>query len=826
MGENNLDRPVPEYFSTIAKEFVYGIRSLIRNPSFAIVSVLTLALGVAANTTIFSVVNAVLVRKPPVNDPDRVTVLLSRHFTEESADSPGEPASLPDLQFWRAQNQSFDEIATVRPAQDFTLSGFGSPENLAVSKVSTNFFHVVGVPASLGRTFVPREETPGENRVAIISDGLWRSHFGSDPAVLQKIVRLDSEPYTVIGVMPPKFKLGSFPADIWIPLPVDPVNPLPEQAQSRSFYAIARLAEHSTLERAQSEMSTIAQQLEKQVPADKGWGVRILSLQEFQIRDMNSRKPLLILMLAVGLVLIISCANVAGLLLARAAAREQEFSMRTALGARRRRLIRQLLVELLPLALLGSGSGLALGAAGVSVLRKAIAYNDQLAAIQLEVDWRVVVFTIAVSVLCVLLFGLVPTLQLSKSQAIAGNVRTITSGRRRRWKRRVLLTSQIALSLILSTGASLAILALLDEMQSPLGFNPNQVLVAGVTLPQKKYVTTEQQAAFYERVLEQLQSTPGVKSASVSEAIPAAAEAPSVEVRIEGQEQLSKTGGFQSRLYVVSQGYFATMEIPLIQGRLFASSDNSKAPPVVLVNSAFVKRFFPDENAIGHFVSIVEGASPPTWRQIIGTVGNVADSVGLQAVRPQIYENYSQAPAETMTIAVRAERESEQLPSLVRQTIWSLDPDLALKDVMSMSEVIDVKGGKAGDRLLAELLTTFALVAVILTTVGVYGVVLSAANQRTREIGVRIALGADKFHVACMILAEGGIAAGIGLALGCLVAFPLPSLFSNLFEGFHATAAPIILVVSLLLTGVTFAASVVPMRMATRVDPASVLRQD
>lgn len=692
--------------------------------------------------------------------------------------------------------------------------------------VSPGFFHLLGVPASLGRTLASGEDTPGRNRVAVISDSLWKTHFGSDPNVLQKTVRLNSEPFTVVGVMPPNFKLWTFPAQIWIPLVVDPKELVTTTQTSRSFYILGRLGADSTMLDARNEMSVIARRLEKEDSKDKGWGVTVLSLQEFQIRDMNSRTPLLILMLAVSLVLIIACSNVAGLLLARAGAREQEFAVRTALGARRLRLIRQLLVELLPIACLGSALGLLFSAAGIFVLRKAIAYNDFLAMIPLELDFRVLAFTVLISFFSLLLFGLAPALQLSRSSGLVGNDRTITSDKRRRWKRRVLLTGQVALSLVLSTGATLAIIAFLDELRTSPGFNSQHVLVARVSLPGKKYATPEQQLAFYRQALERVQSLPGVASASTARALPAAAEAPPVEVQIAGQPQLSKSGGLQARLYVASPDYFSTMEIPLIEGRVFSSSDNVAASPVALVNRAFARQFFPNGQVVGKSISVVEGLRPPVWHEVVGVVGNVMDSVGLQAARPQVYESDLQSPSETSAIVIRGRGETSQLVPLLRQAIWSIDPDLPLTDVMMMSEVMDVRGGAAGDRLLAELLSIFALVAVVLTSVGVYGVVLYGVNQRTREIGVRLALGANKLHVARLVFAEGAAAVGIGLVLGSVLAFPLPSLFSNLFEGFHAEAAPIVMLVSLLLVGVTFAACTIPVRKATRVDPVAVLRQE
>jgi predicted permease len=808
----------------------YGVRQLRRNPGFTAVAVITLGLGIAANTAIFSIVSSVLLRKPPVRNPDKVMMVLPVERAKGWGDNPEHLASAPDFLDWRNSSRTFDEMAAVEPWDDFTLTGHDEPEHVAGMRTSANFFHLLGVNPPLGRTFVDGEDEHGRDHVAILSDSLWQNHFASDPSVVGKTVKLNGESYTVVAVMPASFKLLDFPTQVWIPLAFDQKQLGPAGRQTRSFLVFGRVKAEATGDQAQAEMATISRHMEQSYPdADKGWEARLLSLQEFVIQDFYIRPALMMLMGAVGLVLLIACANIAGLLLARGAGRKHEIAVRSAMGAGRVRLVRQFLSENILTGLAGAGVGLLLAWWGIRVLHAALSYNEWVKSLDFGIDTRVLVFTVGLSLLTVLLSGLVPALQVSRSDLQA----TLKEGGRaggvgvaRDKARRVFVVAEVALALVLLTGAGLMIKSFLETIGVDPGFNPRGLLTANVSLPISKYGSPPQQAAFFQQVTEKLQSLPGAVSAATATNLPLAAGAGNIPFSIEGRPATPPKERPQAREYTISPDYLSTMEIPLTRGRAFTNFDNQNAPPVALVNEAFARRFFPKQDAVGQHISIeTEVGVPSPRREIVGVVGNVKDYFGQPSFNPQIYLPYVQAPSAEMTLAVRTKGDPATLSSAVRAAVWSVDKDQPLGNVMSMSELIDARGA-AGDRLMGELLGIFAALALILAAVGIYGIIAHGVTQRAHEMGIRMALGAGRAGVLRLVVGEGMRLAAIGLAIGFVVAYPLPHLFGAAFEGFSVHPTGIFVLAPALVGLAAFLASYIPARRATKVDPMVALRYE
>ena len=816
--------------STLLHDLRYGLRMLAKNPGFTAVAVITLGLGIATNTAMFSVVSGVLLRKPPVRDPDRVMMVLSVNRAKGWGNSPEHPASAPDFLDWRNDSYSFEEMAAIAPWDDFTLTGQDEPEHVAGMRVSANFFHLLGANPSLGRTFVAGEDEPGRSHVMILSYALWQSHFASDPSLVGKTVKLNGESYTVLAVMPAGFKLMPFLAQVWIPLAFDSKQLSPAGRQSRSFYVFGRLKPEATVEQAQAEMATTSQRMERSDPeADKGWEARLISLQEFLIQAFHIRPALMMLMGTVGLVLLIACANIAGLLLARGAGRKHEIAVRSAMGARRGRLVRQFLSENFLIAMAGAGVGLLLASWGIKILHAALSFNEWVKPLDFGIDTRVLIFTICLSLLTVLLFGLAPALQVSRSDlhaTLKEGGRSGGVGAARGKARRVFVVVEIALALVLLTGAGLMIKSFLETIGADPGFNPRELLRAEVSLPTSKYGSPSQQAAFFQQVTEKLRNLPGAVSAAAAVDLPLAAEAGGVPFIIEGQPGTPPQERPQARYYVVGPDYLQTMEIPLTRGRAFTDFDNQAAPPVALVNEAFARRFFPKEDAIGQHISLdtENGVSSP-WREIVGVVGNVKDWFGQPGFNPQLYVPYAQAPSAGMTLVVRTKGDPAALASAVRAAVWSVDKDQPLGNVMTMSQLIEARG-EAGDRLMGELLGIFAGLALILAAVGIYGIIAHGVTQRAHEIGIRIALGAERGSILRLVVGEGMRLAIFGLLIGLVFAYPLPRLFGTAFEGFSVHPSWIFVLAPSLVALAALLASYIPARRATKVDPMEALRYE
>ncbi len=818
--------------STLFQDLKFGIRMLAKNPGFTAVAVITLGLGIAANTAIFSAVSGVLLRKPPVRDPDRLVMVLSTDRAKGWGDNPEHPASAPDFLDWRRESHAFEEMAAVEPWGDFSLTGEGEPQRVGGARITANFFHLLRVNTPLGRTFAEGEDQPGRDHVAMISDGLWQTHFASDPTVVGKVIRLNGESYTVVGVLPASYKFLSpiFTAQVWVPLAFDSKQLGPAGRLSRSFYAVGRLKPEATVEQAQAEMTAISHRLEQTYPdADKGWDTTLLSLQEFQIQDFHIRPALLMLMGVVGLVLLIACANIAGLLLARGAGRAHEIAIRSAMGAGRGRLVRQFLSENVFIALAGAGVGLLLSWWGIQILHAALSFNEWVETLEFGIDAPVLIFTLGLSLLTVLVFGLAPALQVSRSDlhaTLKEGGRSGGVGAARGKARRVFVVVEVALALVLLTGAGLMIKSFLEEISANPGFNPRGLLTAEVSLPTAQYGSPSQQAAFFQQVTEKLQNLPGAVSATAAVSLPLTGEPGPVPFSVEGQPTLPPQERPQATYYVVSRDYLQTMDIPLTRGRTFTDLDNQSAPPVALVNEAFARRFFAKEDAVGQHISLdTENGVASPWREIVGVVGNVKDWFGQPGSHPQLYVPFAQAPSAGMTLVVRAKGDPAPLASAVRAAVWSVDKDQPLGNVTTMSQLIDARGA-GGDRLMGQLLGVFAGLALILAAVGIYGIIAQGVAQRTHELGIRMALGAERISVLRLVVGEGIRLAFFGLLIGFAFAWPLPRLFDAAFEGFSVHPTWIFILAPSLVAMAALLASYFPARRATKVDPMEALRYE
>jgi putative ABC transport system permease protein len=816
--------------TTFLQSLRHSLRMLMRAPGFTLVALVTLALGIGANTAIFSIVSGILLRKPPGQDPDRVMLVLSTDRAKGRGAGPEHPASAPDFLDWQRENRSFEELAAIDPWLDFSVSGQGEPEHVNGMRVSSNFFHLLGAPAALGRTFLAGEDQPGREHEVVLSYGLWQSHFTSDPNVLGKTLKLNGQSYSIIGVMPSNVKFLDFPVQIWIPLTFDTKQLSPEGRQFRALYVFGRLKPGVTLGQAQSEFAAISRRLEQRYPqADKGWDTTLISFQEFQIEDFYVRPALLLLMGAVGFVLLIACANVAGLVLARGVGRQHELAVRAALGAGRARLVWQLLSENIVLAAVGAALGLALAVWGVRALHAAASYNLWVKSMEFGIDKPVLLFVGGISLFSLLVFGLVPALQISRSDLQASlkeSGRTGTAGAARGRVRRVFVVAEVALALILLTGAGLMIESFLEAFNVNPGFSPENLLTAEISLPGSKYATPSQQATFFQQVIDRVQGLPGVVSAAATSGPPQVAEAESVSFTIDGRPLAKIEERPETRYYVITPDYLQTMQIPLLRGREFAKSDNAGAPPVVLVNQEFVRRFLPKGDAIGQHITIYIGNGASQVRsEIVGIVGDVKDWFGQPSFNPQIYAAFLQSPSGDMTMVVRTKTAAVSVAPGLRKVVWAVDKDQPLGTVMEMRQLIEARGA-GGDRLMGELLGIFAGGALLLAAVGLYGIIAHGVTQRTHEIGIRMALGADKGTVLRLVISEGMMLASIGLAIGLVAAYLLPGLFRAALEGFSVHPTWVFLIAPALLVGSALLASYIPARNATKVDPLVALRYE
>jgi predicted permease len=808
----------------LLQDLRYGARMLMKNPGFTLVATLTLALGIAANATIVSFVSAVMLKRPPVRESDQVAVVSS--ISPVSSWSVNlNPFSAPNFFAWKKQNRTFADMAAADPYAGASLTGDGDPERVGAMRATANYFSVLGVPAQLGRTFADGEDQDGRDHVVILSHDLWQRRFAADSGIVGKTIRLNSAPYQVIGVMPAQFLLRSFSAQIWIPLVLNESQQSSAARENRNLFLFARLKPGVTIPEANAEFQRLARAAELNFPdTEKGWGATVLTLQDHMIREFNSGPAMIVLMSTVGFVLLIACANIAGLLLARATGRGKEIAVRIAMGAGRLRMVRQLLTEALLLAALGGAAGLILTFWGARLLKSALSFNEEVRVLDLSVDARVLAFTAGISLLAAIVFGLVPALKSGASDisTILKNASAKASASRRQNRlRSVLVAGEVALAVVLLTGTGLLITAIIEGFNAGLGFDQQHLLTASLALPDSHYPDGPRQAAFYRQMLAKLENTPGAESAAISTVLPAGGS-DEVSFRLKGQENLPPGERSKARYIVVSPAFFDTAKIPLIRGRVFSELDGPGTHRVAVVSEVFARRFFPKGDPLGQQVMIDTGGAQ--WREVIGIVGNVKSWPLQTSDDPEIYENYLQQPSGEMAVMVRTKGSPESMAPALRQAVWSIDKDQPVARVMSIEERIGEQ--TAGDRLFGSMLGIFAALAVTLSAVGLYGLVAFTAGLRTQEIGIRMTLGADKNRIMRLVLGDGMKLALAGVALGMIAALPMRRILEGMIHDFRVNGGWILPLMAAVIGLVALLACYIPARRATRVDPMVALRYE
>ncbi|HEV2802101.1 MAG TPA: ABC transporter permease [Pyrinomonadaceae bacterium] len=810
--------------NTFGQDLRYGFRMLWKSPGFTLVTVLALALGIGANTAIFSVVNTVLLNPLPYPNGERLVFM-----GEWSQQVPEMSVSYPNFSDWRDQQQTMEGIAAFR-SSNYVLTGVGEPERLDGRQVSANFFNVLGVTPALGRNFTPEEDKPGGNPVALISHGFWQRRLGGDPSVINKPLTLNNESFTVIGVLPQTFEWQS-PVDVFIPVGLRAADPnIASRGNHPGMYVIGLLKPNVTVEQARTDIKTIAERLAQQYPdTNSGQSAVLDSLQDRTVEDI--RPALLILLAAVGFVLLIACANVANLLLARAASRSKEIAIRTALGAGRMRIIRQLLTESLLLSLMGGAVGLLFSLWGIDALLAALPEDvPRLLVSRIGLNTSVLGFTLAVSILTGLLFGLAPALQASKSnlnESLKDGGRT-SAGASRQRMRNLLVVAEVALSLLLLVSAGLLIKSFSQLQKIELGFDPSNVLTLRVPLPEARYKEYGQVDNFWNELLRRVRALPGVESAGLTRGLPMNGGIES-GVMLEGQEGTSQRDMTVAVNLFAEPGYFKTMNMQLLQGRFLSEQDTKDAPMVVMVDDMFVTRFFPNGDAIGKRLRI--GGDRAPLRQIVGVFKHIKHYGPDEEGRVEVFTPYKQVPPEffamsnrNLWLAVKTKGDPTSLAPAIRNEVQQIDKDQPISNVGTMEQI--VASTVAPQKFATWLLAVFAGAAMLLAAIGIYGVMAYSVTQRTHEIGIRMALGAGRRDVLRMVVSQGMKLAFIGVALGLVGAIGLTRLMSSLLYGVSATDPLTYGGVSVLLASVALLACLLPARKATKVDPMIALRYE
>src|SRR5262245_41362400 len=805
----------------VFQDLRYGARMLLKHPGASLIAVLTLGLGIGANTAIFSVVNAVMLRPLPYSEQER---LVQVWVTNPGAARWGDWVSYPDFLDWREQNTVFDEIGACRP-WPFNLTGTDSPEALFGAYVSADLFTVLGVKPILGRTFLAEEDQPGGNRVAVISHGLWQRRFGADPGLIGKTIQVDGESHVVVGVMPPNFKF------LWIETPSGVENEIwiphgpPSELQDRgspNFRVVARLKRNVTVEQAQANMDAVARNVADQNPGRQGMGVKVMSLR--RKATIDAEPALLLLSAAIGLVLLIACANVANLLLAQGDARRHETAIRSALGAGPVRLVRQRLTESMLLGAMGGAVGLLLAFLAVHFIIKLGPNIPRLD--QTSIDLRVLSATLSLSIMTGLLFGTIPALRSSRTDP---NDALKRGGRGIIWRdgaslRNVLLVGETAVALTLLVCAGLLIRSFLLLQSVESGFDPTHVLKAQIFLPEKQYGASRQQAQFIRQVVERIQALPEVKAVGASTALPLYSN-DSGYFQVEGQPPSQPNEPDVDAVYPkITPDYFRSMGIRLIRGRRFTWAAGEHSPEVAIVNERVWRRRWPGEDAIGKWVTIDYRDGHPVWRQIVGVVNDVKHDGLAASTRPQIYIPTMQFTLPFTTWAIRAKGDPATLADTIRRQVAALDRNQPVLDIGTMEKVFS--DSVADQRFQMTLLTVFAALALILSATGVYSVMAFAVARRTHEMGIRLALGATARDVLKLVVGQGMKLALAGVGIGLAAAFGLARLMRGLLFGVSALDPLTFIAVALLLAVVALVACYIPARRATRVDPLTALRSD
>ena len=797
----------------------YALRMLRKNPGFAAVALLTLVLGIGANSAIFSVVNAVLLRPLPYAEPDDLVILWEHNFPR---DRPTNVVSPANYLAWKDSNRSFAGMVAIGTSDD-NLTGAGDPVKLNAHTLNGDLFELLGVGVQLGRTFTAGDYAPGGEPVVIVSHDLWQTRFGGDSDLLGRAIVLDDRPWTVVGVMPDGFGFIDERIDLWRPMPFGADARTPE---GRWLRVAGRLAPGVSLTQARAEMTAIAQRLVERFPDfNTGWGVNVVPLHEQMI---GAVKPALLLLLgAVGFVLLIACANVAHLLLARSATRQHELAVRAALGASRARLVRQLLVESLLLAGLGGLLAVGLAAWGTDAI---IALAGERAPIpraaEVELDATVVAFTLVVTLLTGLLFGLAPAWTVSRSSlegVMRQGARGPSEARRGRRLRNSLIVAEVALALMLLVAAGLMLTSFRRLLEQEPGFRPQQVLTLKVSLPTSRYPEGHQRVAFFEQLLARLEGLPGVRAAGANPWLPLDGMGAGTSFTVDGRPEPPAGQRPVTDVRFVTGRYFSAMGIPLLQGRLFEGLDGEDGRRVLIVSRAMVQQLFPSEDPLGKRLHISWDGEGPD--EIVGVVGDVKHA-GLDVEpRPMVYWPHRRDAFPFFTIVVRSDAAATaNLGAAAIAEVHAMDPDLPVFGVRLMEDIVGAS--VAQPRLTMALLLAFAALAAMLAAVGIYGLLTYWVSQRTREIGIRIAIGADPQRVMRLVLGQSLALIGLGLGLGMAGAITLSRVLDSLLFEVSATDPATLVTVSGLMLALGLVACYAPARRATRIDPALALRAE
>jgi putative ABC transport system permease protein len=807
------------------RDIRYSFRRLLKSPAFTTIVILTLGLGIGANTAIFSVVNTVLLQPLRYREPDRL-VTINHFYQSEALNNLEAPVSAIGFRDYRDKTKSFDAVA-VETGWSANLTGTGEPERVPASRVSGDYFRVLGVAPQLGRAFGRDEDEPGKNLVVVLSDGLWKRIYGGDRGVVGKTMQLNGQSFTILAVMPEGFRdFFNGRADIWTPLALDPKQFSSDNYTNESLDLTARLKPGVSAKQADAEMHAFAEQVRRLYPnaVGKSWTLKVKTLNDLATGSI--RPALLVLLGAVGFVLLIACANVANLLLARVTSRQKEVAIRTALGADRWALVRQLLTESVMLSLAGGLLGLGIAYWSVKTLVATVPSIPR--ANDLGIDGAVMAFTLGLSVLTGLLFGVVPAMQTSRTslhETLKEGGRTGSADVSGRGLRRALVIGEVALALTLLIGAGLLIKSVAKLQHVAPGFNPDRLLTFNISLPNAKYPNDAVRQQFFEAMVDRINHVPGVVTAGGTSVMPFSGSWSTGSFDVEGYQREPNQQGPWGDIRVVTPEFFRTLRIPLQQGRGFGSQDTRDGQAVAVIDEEFVHKYYRNQNPIGKRISFDASAKQPKYITIVGVVGHAMHEGLDKKPRIQLYLPYSQVPdIPSMSVAVRTSGEPLLMTPPVREAIHTVDKDMPLSNVKSMDDLLETSLGQR--RLSMILLGAFSAIALVLASIGIYGVLAYSVTQRSRELGIRMALGAARGRVLRLVIGQGMVLAGIGIVIGLAGAFALTRLLTNQLYSITPTDPATFVGVSLLLAAIALVATLVPALRATRVDPVVALREE